>query len=51
VFMLHPMDNDNSLTIYLEYIGLSSAPGSPCESLGIPGGPGSTGPAVAGLVQ
>lgn len=51
VLMLHPMDNDNNLTIYLEYIGLSSAPGSPCESLGIPGGPGSTGPAVPGLVQ
>jgi len=51
VLMLHPMDNDNNLTIYLEYIGLSSAAGSPCESLGIPGGPGSTGPAVPGLVQ
>lgn len=51
VLMLHPIDNTPGLTVYMEYIGLSSAAGSPCESLGIPGGPGSTGPAVPGLVQ
>ena len=51
VLMLHPIDNSPSLTVYMEYIGLSSAAGSPCESLGIPGGPGSSGPAVSGLVQ
>lgn len=51
VLMLHPMDNDPSLTIYMEYIGLSNAPGGPCASSGIPGGPTSTGPFVPGLVQ
>ena len=51
VLMLHPLDNTPGLTVFMEFIGLSSAAGSPCESLGIPGGPGSTGPAVPGLVQ
>jgi hypothetical protein len=51
VLMLHPLDNDNTLTIYMEYVGLANAPGSPCASSGIPGGPGSTGPFVPGLVQ
>ncbi len=50
VLMLHPLDNTNSLTIYMEFIGMSSA-GGPCASSGIPGGPGSTGPYVPGLVQ
>ncbi|MDH5538587.1 MAG: pilus assembly protein TadG-related protein [Rhizobacter sp.] len=51
MLMLHPIDNDPALTIYMEFIGLSSAANSPCASLGIPGGPGSSGPAVPGLVQ
>ena len=37
--MLHPMDNDDDLTIYMEYIGLANTPGSPCAGPGIPGGP------------
>ena len=51
VLMLHPMDNNNALTIYMEYIGLSNASGGPCAGSGIPGGPTSTGPFVPGLVQ
>ncbi|MBA2724224.1 MAG: hypothetical protein H0W48_01625 [Methylibium sp.] len=51
VFMLHPMDNDNSLTIFLEYHGLTSAPGSPCPAVGGVGNSASTGPLVPGLVQ
>lgn len=51
VLMLHPMDNQNNLTIYLEYIGLANAAGGPCANSGIPGGPTSTGPFVPGLVQ
>lgn len=51
VFMLHPMDNDNSLTIFLEYHGLTSQPGSPCPAVGGVGNSASTGPLVPGLVQ
>lgn len=51
VFMLHPMDNDNSLTIFLEYHGLTTQPGSPCPAVGGVGNSASTGPLVPGLVQ
>lgn len=51
VLMLHPMDNNPALTIYMEYIGLANAAGGPCAGSGIPGGPLSTGPKVPGLVQ
>jgi hypothetical protein len=51
VFMLHPMDNDSSLMLYLEYVGLVSAPNSPCGSFGGIGNATSTGPLAPALVQ
>ena len=48
VLMLHPIDS-NKTTVYLEYVGNASNPGSPCASLGLPGG--SIGPLVPVLVQ
>jgi hypothetical protein len=51
VLMLHPMTNDNTETIWLEYVGLTTDAGSPCATVGGVGGPGSTGPLVPALVQ
>lgn len=51
VFMLHPMDTDPALTIFLEYHGLTTQPGSPCPAVGGVGNSASTGPLVPGLVQ
>ena len=51
VLMLNPMSNGANGTIYLEYRGLATAPGSPCRIGGSAGGPGSTGPQVPTLVQ
>jgi Flp pilus assembly protein TadG len=48
VLILHPIDS-NSMTVYLEYVGNASAPGSPCPGSGLPGGTGT--PLVPVLVQ
>jgi len=37
--------------MYLEYLGNATAPGSPCASVGLPGGGGASGPLVAALVR
>lgn len=50
ILMLHPMEGPNS-DVRLEYQGLSNAVGNPCATLGLPGGPGSVGPKVPGLVR
>ncbi|MDP1653415.1 MAG: pilus assembly protein TadG-related protein [Rhodocyclaceae bacterium] len=50
VVLLHPM-NGPSDPLYLEYQGLSDLPGSPCATVGLPGGPGSVGPQVPALVR
>ena len=51
VLMLNPMSNGATGSIYLEYRGLATAPGSPCRIGGTAGGPASTGPQVPTLVQ
>jgi hypothetical protein len=51
VLMLHPMTTAPSQTLYLEFIGLAGAPGSPCASYGGVGSGASGGPLVPGLVQ
>jgi Flp pilus assembly protein TadG len=51
VFMLHPMDNDPALTIYMEFAGLTSNPATPCAAVGGVGSSASTGPRVPALVQ
>jgi hypothetical protein len=48
VLMLHPIGNPNE-TVYMEYQGLASAPGTPCASYGLGGG--TFGPLVPVLVQ
>jgi Flp pilus assembly protein TadG len=48
VLMLHPIDGPH-VTVYLEFVGNASSPGSPCASVGLPGG--TTGPLVPALVQ
>lgn len=48
VLMLHPIGNPNE-TVYMEYLGLASAPGTPCASYGLGGG--TFGPLVPVLVQ
>ena len=50
IVMLHPMDSPGD-PLYLEYQGLSDLPGSPCSSVGLPGGPGNVGPQVPALVR
>jgi hypothetical protein len=50
IVMLHPMDSPGD-PLYLEYQGLSDLPGSPCATIGLPGGPGSVGPQVPTLVR
>ena len=50
VLMLQPIDNPND-TLNMEFIGLSSAIGSPCASSGIAGDSTSVGPMVPALVQ
>ena len=51
VLMLNPMSNGATGTIYLEYRGNATLPGSPCGAFGSPGGPNSLGPLVPTLVQ
>lgn len=46
VLMLNPMSNGASGTIYLEYVGLADASGSPCRSSGTPGGGGPLAPVL-----
>ncbi len=43
--------NASSPRMYLEYLGNASAAGSPCASVGLPGGGGSNGPLVSALVR
>jgi Flp pilus assembly protein TadG len=50
VLMLAPIDSPNS-TVSMEFVGLSSAPGSPCASSGVAGDGTSAGPMVPALVQ
>ena len=50
VLMLQPIDSPND-TLNMEYIGLSSAVGSPCASSGVAGDSTSVGPMVPALVQ
>lgn len=51
VLMLHPMTTDPAQTLYLEYVGLTTATGSPCATVGGVGNSASTGPLVPALVQ
>lgn len=48
VLMLHPIAGPN-VTVRLEFVGNASSPGSPCASVGLPGG--TAGPLVPALVQ
>lgn len=41
----------SSTRMYLEYLGSASESGSPCASVGLPGGGGSNGPLVSALVR
>ena len=50
MLMLQPIDNPND-TLKMEYVGLSSATGSPCASSGVAGDSASIGPMVPALVQ
>lgn len=50
VLMLNPMSNGANGTIYLQYLGNASAPGSPCRTSGTPSS-GGNGPQVPTLVQ
>jgi len=50
ILMLHPLSAPGD-TLWLEYLGLSSTPGSPCATTGLPSGPGSVGPLVPALVR
>ena len=51
VLMLHPMTTDPNQTLYLEFVGLTTAAGSPCATVGGVGNSASTGPLVPALVQ
>lgn len=53
ILMLHPINNSVSVgaRMYLEYLGASSDPSSPCATLGLPGSESSAGPLVPTLVQ
>lgn len=50
VLMLHPLSAPGD-TVWLEYLGLSTDPGSPCATTGLPAGPGGAGPKVPALVR
>lgn len=56
ILMLHPINSSSggggaSPRMYLEYLGASNSPGSPCATLGAPGSASSAGPLVPVLVQ
>jgi len=44
-------NSGETLVTYLEYLGSASEAGSPCASVGLPGGGGSNGPLVSALVR
>lgn len=50
VLMLNPIASPNDV-VYMEYLGQSNEPNSPCATSGVVGGPGSGGPLVPALVQ
>jgi hypothetical protein len=49
--ILNPMANGANADVFMEYRGDASLAGSPCATIGVPAGPGSTGPLVPALVQ
>nr|WP_281722355.1 Tad domain-containing protein [Nitrosomonas nitrosa] len=57
VLMLHPINNSQggsgtgSTRMFLEYLGRSNQPNSPCATNGVPAGPGGVGPMVPALVR
>lgn len=54
VLMLHPLEQGaggGSTRMFLEYLGESNDPASPCASVGLPGSSTSVGPLVPVLVQ
>ncbi|SNX60121.1 Putative Flp pilus-assembly TadE/G-like [Nitrosomonas ureae] len=57
ILMLHPINSNSGGSgtgadrMYVEYLGQSNDPLSPCASSGTVGGPGSVGPLVPALVQ
>lgn len=57
VLMLHPINNSQGGSgtgadrMYLEYLGRSDDPDSPCATAGLPGGAASGGPLVPALVR
>ncbi|CAE6494169.1 putative Flp pilus-assembly TadE/G-like [Nitrosomonas nitrosa] len=57
VLMLHPINNSQggsgtgSTRMFLEYLGRSNQPNSPCATNGVPAGPGGIGPMVPALVR
>lgn len=50
ILLLNPIDAPGEI-VYMEYLGSPSAPGSPCASTGLAGGPASVGPLVPALVR
>jgi hypothetical protein len=50
VLMLHPIASPSDI-VYMEYLGLSNEPNSPCATSGVVGGATSSGPLVPALVQ
>jgi hypothetical protein len=57
ILMLHPINNNMGGSgtgvdrMYVEYLGRSDDPSSPCTTSGLPGGPASGGPLAPALVQ
>ncbi|MDO8298815.1 TadE/TadG family type IV pilus assembly protein [Lacisediminimonas sp.] len=57
IMMLHPINTNSggsgtgATRMYIEYLGMSSDPSSPCATLGAPGAATSAGPLVPTLVQ
>jgi len=54
VLMLHPINNSqggSGTRMYLEYLGRSNEPDSPCATNGVPSGPNAVGPLVPALVR
>ncbi len=58
ILMLHPINNaqggstqTGSTRMFVEYLGRSNDPNSPCATNGVPGGPSAAGPLVPTLVR
>ncbi|SDH42427.1 Tad domain-containing protein [Nitrosomonas sp. Nm132] len=56
VLMLHPINQGSgggstSVSMFLEYLGRSNEPNSPCATNGVPAGPTAAGPMVPALVR